>query len=86
MSFNDAKSKLLGFLVALQAGHASFPPMDKATKCHVVPSAFKLYISLEDIGIKAQMMLMKRKLIPAPMPTQVLRPLTANLILIWLTG
>jgi hypothetical protein len=54
MSFNDAKSKLLGFLVALQAGHASFPPMDKATKCHVVPSTFKLYISLEDIDEGAE--------------------------------
>ena len=48
LSLSDAKSKLRGFLVYMQAGHADFPLICQVSKCHMVPCAFKHYVSLTD--------------------------------------
>eukprot|EP00956_Cyclotella_meneghiniana_P012011 scaffold16990_cov79-Cyclotella_meneghiniana.AAC.6 len=48
VSSSEARSKLLGFLVCMHAGHVDFPPMCQVSKSHIVPRAFKYYVPLED--------------------------------------
>ena len=47
-SLPDAKSKLYGFLVYMQAGHTEFPPICQVSKVYMVPRNFKHYVSLYD--------------------------------------
>eukprot|EP00956_Cyclotella_meneghiniana_P023841 scaffold47053_cov43-Cyclotella_meneghiniana.AAC.4 len=48
VSSSDARSKLLGFLVRMNAGHVDFPPMCQVSKSHIVPRTFKHYVPLDD--------------------------------------
>eukprot|EP00956_Cyclotella_meneghiniana_P008784 scaffold12007_cov42-Cyclotella_meneghiniana.AAC.15 len=48
VSSSEARSKLLGFLVCMHAGHVDFPPMCQVSKSHIVPRTFKYYVPLED--------------------------------------